>query len=93
MIFSVAIQMQNNDIHTMNINALSFNHADKKINEYCHVIGRKYNSNDYYYKKAQVAGIGSSMHCLGYPIVKISNKKVNGSAIITKKLNSTYNLL
>ena len=94
MIFSVGLQFQNNDIHKFNINALSFDHANKKIDEYCHNYGRENLSSDYYYKKAQIAcNNGSSYFSSNLPVVKISTKKINGNAIITKHKTEKYNIL
>jgi len=89
MIYSVAVQFNNYDIHTFNINALSFKHANKKIDQYNFL----YNRNDNYIKRSQIASYFSGYFCTDYPLIKISKNKLNGYAIVTSHKQEKINLL
>ena len=81
MLFSIAIQFTNKDIHTFNINALSFKHANLKIERYEFLnIGKNI-------KRTQVSSNGSSFFCASYPLIKISKYKLSGYPIVTTVKN------
>jgi hypothetical protein len=88
-LFSVGIQFANNDIHIFNIKALSFEHANVKIELY------KFNvfgfNNDIV--KSQIACKSSSNFCKYYALLKISKKKNTGYATIKKSHKLKYRSL
>lgn len=91
MIFSLAIKMKNNDIHTMNIKAQSFDHASKKVDQYCYIYNKHLVDIDC--KKYQLSCDDSRFFCLDYPLVTISPKKIGGFAVITHNENDTLYIL
>jgi hypothetical protein len=85
-IFSVGIQFANNDMHIFNIKALSFKHANSKIDQYkFHLFGF---NNDI--KKSDIASNKSGFFCASYTLIKISKSKITGYATIKKSHNLKY---
>jgi hypothetical protein len=87
MLFSVGIQFINKDIHTFNINALSFKHANLKLERYEFLnIGKNI-------KRSNIACSVSGYFNSDLPLVKISKNKLTGYPIVTTHNNEKYNIL
>ena len=92
-IFSVGLQFNNNDVHTFNLTALSFKHANKKIDNYALFYARNHYAHSYELKRSQVASVDSGYFCADYPLLKISAYNVTNNAVITTHKTDKYNIL